>query len=635
MQGVKLCKLRPAHTAAARFRRERAPAQQALCVQPYRAHRAGKAGHGQHPAQGKPPQGKAQDPRRDEHRRRCRKRNGRGCAPRFLRLRQLPWLRGRAASLRGQLPDPAAVRLSAPDLLLLRHAGGKAAGKALPPGLLPFGQRARPKPFPAQLRPAQGLLAPGKLVLVQCPAVKAPFQSGQPLLLRLRQAQGAALSPQLQEPPLCPPILRKLLPGWGAAGKAAQQLISPGKLLPAHLRRRQSLRLRKGAAGVLAPPDVVLRRRLVGKVLPALHGPPGCLLLPLQGRKALPGLLGHDEVPAAPLHRILFRPARGIGLVQGAQRALCRFQLACQPRVLSPEGQLRLHGGGPGQRLADLGKGLLLPLFLLGEPLRLVCGGSEKRPPALGVGKLAFQGLDLALKLVDPSAAAPELPVDRAGGAQPLHSGVVIVEIVGVVHKVAELGTDGRGGPPLLLLPLGQVHAAHEGVCVQLEQLLPQALVKAAALGAVIQVPQGKGVPGRRPAEGPPDPVAHPLKLEIQAAAVGAPLPGKVFFSLVPADTAPRRPGEAVQHGLEKGRQRALAEAVGLANHRQAVGKRIVKVRKPAKIVHMTLEKLHIVISSPVSASRPARIIARLSSSSASLAITRRMNSPLRDTSFS
>ena len=88
-----------------------------------------------------------------------------------------------------------------------------------------------------------------------------------------------------------------------------------------------------------------------------------------------------------------------------------------------------------------------------------------------------------------------------------------------------------------------------------------------------------------------------------------------------------------LEHRFNKGGKGAFAESITLANGGQPLGKAEVEVGEYAKVFNMASNQFHSVISSPISACIPVRMIAALSSSLASESNTKRINSPLSEMS--
>ena len=291
---------------------------------------------------------------------------------------------------------------------------------------------------------------------------------------------------------------------------------------------------------------------------------------------------------------------------------------------------LRRGGVELGPELSDLLAFFrCLCLQSLGLVLRL-------RQPGLllsGGVSLGFQRRQLLLPAAELAAAAPlgliASPKPPEGG----HGGVIVVQIVGILHQIAELGPDGAGGGHGAVLG-GEEDAAREGFPVQLKQLLPQGLGKVTAGLASRQVKELEAVSGGGGAEVPHHPPAAALVLKFQAAAVAASLPGGIAAAGVVHVVPGSAPGKAVEHGLQEGRQSGLAEAVGGLHQIEALLEAVGLVPKLSKVVDVAVQQLHSKTSSPARAARPARMTAALSASDSSPANTRRMKAPFRETSL-
>ena len=333
----------------------------------------------------------------------------------------------------------------------------------------------------------------------------------------------------------------------------------------------------------------------------------------------------------------------------------------------------QLLGGGkaPGPAQEEVGLLLLQLIFavfhgsqlLFGGFLRLVLGalpdlGLDGLPGAgfdrpqlldflqpvqdlLQLGPLALGLIDLLLQLGDPGGGlgggAALAPVGQVAGAllpQGLYGLVEVIDVVGVVDQIPQLALDAVGGGGGAVVDLGHVGAAGEGLGIQAEQLHADVggVIAAALVGP--RIGQLEGVPLGGGAEAAVDPVALAAVLEDQVAAEGAAVPGCVFFPEILVQGL-GRPGEAVEHGPDELRQGGLAEAVVLQNNGESLPEVQAVLGKTAEIFNVAADQLHRATSSPLRAWSPARRTASRSSSGSPAARTSRVNSPLRETSFS
>ena len=162
------------------------------------------------------------------------------------------------------------------------------------------------------------------------------------------------------------------------------------------------------------------------------------------------------------------------------------------------------------------------------------------------------------------------------------HSGIIVIQIVGILHQVCQLRANGSRGRDLPVGKLGNKGAPGKGIRVQLKKLLSQVFRKRGALRAVCQVRQRKVILLLSKIPGHPVLVSPVFKF--QKATVFSPLPGVIALAFACLGAGF---GQPIKHGLEKCRQGALSETILPAEHIEALCKRKVKVGQNAEILHM------------------------------------------------
>ena len=218
--------------------------------------------------------------------------------------------------------------------------------------------------------------------------------------------------------------------------------------------------------------------------------------------------------------------------------------------------------------------------------------------PVQGVNLLAnrFQQLLFLCRAVNGRFQLPAFPAQLGGLAslaleefqalavflELFHGGIIVIQIVGVLHQIGQLCANGSRGRDLPVGKLGNKGAPGKGIPVQLKKFLSQVLRKRGALRAVCQVRQRKAI--LLLSKIASHPVSVPPVFKFQKAAVFSPLPGVIVLAFARLGTGF---GQPIKHGLEKRRQGALSETVLPAEHIEALRKRKVKVGQNAEILHM------------------------------------------------
>ena len=124
------------------------------------------------------------------------------------------------------------------------------------------------------------------------------------------------------------------------------------------------------------------------------------------------------------------------------------------------------------------------------------------------------------------------------------------------------------------------------------------------------------------------------MRFKLQVTSVLSTLPWIISLSFIFYDISRTRSWETIEHGFDKSYKSTLTKTIALADCSQALVKSKIKIREYAKVFNMTSNQFHSVISSPINACIPVRIMAALSSSLPSDANTKRINSPFSEMSF-
>ncbi len=167
------------------------------------------------------------------------------------------------------------------------------------------------------------------------------------------------------------------------------------------------------------------------------------------------------------------------------------------------------------------------------------------------------------------TATSPKLSILRPCRSQVVHCRIVIVQVICIIHQIAQLCLDRCCSCGFLILHLRHIDTSHKRFSIQLEQLFSKLFSKAVAFSAICQVTERESVFSRRFAKDSPHTVVHTLKLKIQTSTVCPTLPRYVFFfrSLL-AMFRPAVLGKPYSIALMNAANVLFAETVRLLNYR-------------------------------------------------------------------